>query len=252
MKRNKLSLWLKTRIEMIALFVFVVAIGTGTTSAFLYTYNLNSMHDVVVAFGDDGHVLLALLIANLLPELGLLFVGVGIMAIARASWHIPLSDIGMTKPHISPVGLIVLLLSPFAVLLMSWGARSIAPWWQGIVHVAPLDRTTVLTAFHGLPLSTALMVVHIVIVAPVCEEVLFRGVLQFQLARWLPAWAVVLIIPLVSILFAVGHEDLGALLSYVGAGLVFGLVAQMTRSIWPAIIVHALVNGLFVLMVLTR
>src|SRR6266487_5118217 len=116
--RRKLFPWLKPRIEIIADFALVFGIGAGLWFLFMSVNHLNSMHDLVALFGDDWHVLLALILANLLPELGLLFIGVGIMAVIAGKWKMPLSDIGMTKPAIPLLELTALLALAFGGVLV--------------------------------------------------------------------------------------------------------------------------------------
>lgn len=89
-----------------------------------------------------------------------------------------------------------------------------------------------------------LVLLGLVILPPLVEETVFRGVLIERLAvRWRLLWAIVAS----ALLFGALHAD------PVGAG-VFGVVATLlylrTGSLWPAILIH-LANNLLVL-TLTR
>ncbi len=91
------------------------------------------------------------------------------------------------------------------------------------------------------PVRNALTVVEAVVLAPVVEEFLFRGLL---LHRWAHRWGVRRGVLLSSAAFAVVHVE-------VLGGLVFALVMAMlyvrTRSLWTPILCHAAHNGLVVL-----
>lgn len=79
------------------------------------------------------------------------------------------------------------------------------------------------------------LLVLVGMVAPFCEEVLFRGViLQALLSRWSKLTAVVVS----SILFAVFHFHPVHALVALFAGLASAVAVVVTGSIWPAILVH--------------
>lgn len=93
----------------------------------------------------------------------------------------------------------------------------------------------------GLPL----LLLRAVVLAPLEEELLFRGVLQIGLvARLGPRLGILL----TALAFAAVHgSDAGVF--HVIAGVVYGVVAWRSGSIWPAVILHALNNALAVLLV---
>jgi membrane protease YdiL (CAAX protease family) len=91
---------------------------------------------------------------------------------------------------------------------------------------APLERLALLLTVSGL--------------APVFEEVLFRGLLLPELRRQLgPARA----IALSGLLFAAIHMDLPALLPLTALGCVLGYLTHRSGSLLPAILLHALWNA---------
>ena len=89
------------------------------------------------------------------------------------------------------------------------------------------------------PLTTLGLLLAGALVAPVCEEVFFRGFLLPGIARAMPIWAAVIVS---SLLFGVAHADLGSLAPLVVIGLLLGVVRWKTRSLWPAIFLHTLNN----------
>jgi membrane protease YdiL (CAAX protease family) len=95
--------------------------------------------------------------------------------------------------------------------------------------------------FEGSPLVQVVVVFVAAALAPLCEEVAFRGYLQRTLARSLgPAAA----IGLTAVLFGVRHLDLVRFPALVLLGAVFGWAAWRSGSIWPAVAAHATNNAL--------
>ena len=90
--------------------------------------------------------------------------------------------------------------------------------------------------WHALPI-----IVGLVVVAPVTEELLFRGLLLPGIARRHGATAGLL---LTSIAFALVHLEPTAVVPAAIAGWVLGVVVLRTGSAVPAIAVHAGVNAL--------
>jgi membrane protease YdiL (CAAX protease family) len=89
----------------------------------------------------------------------------------------------------------------------------------------------------------------IVILAPFAEEICFRGMLFGGLRSRLPFWTAAVG---AGVFFGVLHYSTGltAVPSLVVLGIIFALVYEKTRSIWPAIIMHTM-NNAFALAVLS-
>ncbi len=80
-----------------------------------------------------------------------------------------------------------------------------------------------------------------VLLAPVCEEVVFRGWLLSALrARLRDAWAVAL----AGLLFACMHLDPVRFAALWALGTLFAWLALRAGSVWPAVLAHAVNNGL--------
>jgi membrane protease YdiL (CAAX protease family) len=81
------------------------------------------------------------------------------------------------------------------------------------------------------------------LVAPIVEEMLFRGYVQRRLLeRWPPAVA----IAVSTLMFGAAHLDPGEGLMAAVIGVWLGIVAWRCGSIWPSIACHATQNLLFV------
>lgn len=116
--------------------------------------------------------------------------------------------------------------------------------YQYVITVFHLNLQTndqvILQQSKDAPFTTYATLIASVLVAPICEEVFFRG---FVFAGFLTRMPVVVAILLSSLLFAIAHADVGsfAILFFIGLALAF--VRWRTRSLWPSILLHLLNNG---------
>ena len=96
-------------------------------------------------------------------------------------------------------------------------------------------------SMYGPVLTLVLMA----ILVPVYEEIVFRGLLLGGMARHISfGWANTI----QAVLFALIHNDLPRFLFYFAMGVVTGLLVRKTRSIMPAIALHAINNAVFFLL----
>ena len=92
------------------------------------------------------------------------------------------------------------------------------------------------------PMTIARIFVAAVIFAPILEEVIFRGLLMPAIARVTGSvgWGVALS----SFLFAAIHpQGIAAWLGLATVGAMCALITVQTRSLIPAMVLHALHNG---------
>jgi len=75
-----------------------------------------------------------------------------------------------------------------------------------------------------------------------CEEMMFRGYVQRRLLQRWKAWIAILF---TSLVFAIVHIAPHAVVFAFPLGVWLGLMAWRSGSIWPGIICHASVNGLW-------
>jgi membrane protease YdiL (CAAX protease family) len=112
----------------------------------------------------------------------------------------------------------------------------------------PIIALVMEAARSGNPLSTLLFYLTLGVIAPFCEETLFRGFLYANLRRYMG------VLPAVVIsagLFAAFHLDLGAFLPLFTLGALFAMVFEKTKSILPSMVAHGLWNsGTFTLLLL--
>jgi membrane protease YdiL (CAAX protease family) len=90
-----------------------------------------------------------------------------------------------------------------------------------------------------------LMGVTAVIVAPICEEVVFRGYLYPVLKKFNGLWVGAVVSALI---FSAAHGSMSALLPLFIFGLALVFLYEWTGSIWAPMVVHFLFNGATVAM----
>jgi hypothetical protein len=86
----------------------------------------------------------------------------------------------------------------------------------------------------------------LVVIAPVVEEAVFRGVIQPAVTR---RFNVVVGVLVSGLLFAAIHFDAWGLIQLAILGILLGVLARLGKSIWPSIALHALVNTQALLLV---
>jgi membrane protease YdiL (CAAX protease family) len=104
-------------------------------------------------------------------------------------------------------------------------------------HVAKLLQTDTLPKLFSMVLAGGIFV-------PFLEEVIFRGIMQDWVGRWLPAgWCVFI----VSILFGVIHGlEMAIPIAFIG--VLLSLLRLRYRSLWPCIILHSLNNSVMIVL----
>lgn len=115
-------------------------------------------------------------------------------------------------------------------------AYSIAVVMLGVdpptTDVTQLFPDTVIGAFAVIVLS--------IVIAPMAEEIMFRGVLYPGLRDRFNPYAAAIVS---SLVFAVFHGEPFVFLPIFVLGLMLAWLTEMTRSVWPAIIGHAIFNA---------
>jgi membrane protease YdiL (CAAX protease family) len=112
-----------------------------------------------------------------------------------------------------------------------------------VVHVLHLNIVTndqvVLQQSKFAPMTTYALLAGAVLIAPICEELFFRGfVLPGLLHELSPFWAVIVS----AALFAIAHVDPSSFLPLFVIGLALGFVRLRSGSTWASISLHVLNN----------
>lgn len=99
---------------------------------------------------------------------------------------------------------------------------------------------TILQESKLAPLSTYANLLVSMLVAPICEELFFRGFVFMGLLRAMPVWAATL---LSAFLFAAAHVDPGSFAVLFIIGIALAFVRWRTHSLWPSVLLHLLNNA---------
>lgn len=81
----------------------------------------------------------------------------------------------------------------------------------------------------------------LVIVAPVAEEILFRGYLYGKLRRHVPIWAAIIV---TSILFGAIHGTWNVAIDTFALSVVLCTLREITGNIWASMLLHMAKNGI--------
>lgn len=122
------------------------------------------------------------------------------------------------------------------VLLVLSGALGTV--WGGLVEAPPESANPFLPYLED-PGRRLVIALYVIGVAPLVEEIVFRGVVQRGLERRMgPAAA----IPAAALVFAALHLLPRVLVPLLVLGAALGYVTWATRSLWPAVLLHTANN----------
>jgi membrane protease YdiL (CAAX protease family) len=102
----------------------------------------------------------------------------------------------------------------------------------------PQASVQILSGAQGAGLRV-LAVLVVGVIAPVCEEILFRGVVFRILWKRIGRAAAVV---LSAILFAAAHLDFSHVIQLAAVGMVLAWIVSRSGSLYPGMILHALIN----------
>lgn len=103
------------------------------------------------------------------------------------------------------------------------------------------EMAKLLASIPRTPLNIGLGLLAIAVIAPLTEELLFRGLLQRSLLQYVPAWGA---IALSAFIFAAVHMQPYAMPALMALGAAFGYIYHMTGSLRMTIALHMVNNTL--------
>lgn len=147
-------------------------------------------------------------------------------------------DIGLDQPVrwldflLAPAGFLVYLLISALLILLASQVLTFVDFEQ----VQDTGFNQLSQRFEYL-----LAFVTLVLIAPVAEEILFRGYLFGKLRKHVPLWLAILV---TSIVFAVAHGAWNVGIDVFALSIVLCLLRVVSKSLWPSIMLHMIKNGL--------
>lgn len=198
---------------------------------------------LVLPFVKDSALVLSLNETVLFTVIAASVYALAVLIIVGLPWLIKkqkttLKDVGLSKLPTwmdilwAPAGLIVYLI--LSALLM-FVAAALLPFIdfnqaQDLGISSPNVQYQYVLAF-----------VSLVVLAPVAEEVVFRGYLFGKLRKFIPTWVAVI---LTSALFGLVHFQWNVAIDTFALSVVMCLLRLSTGSLWPAILLHMMKNGI--------
>ncbi|MFT3990946.1 MAG: CPBP family intramembrane metalloprotease [Luteolibacter sp.] len=117
--------------------------------------------------------------------------------------------------------------------------------WIESLGAEPVQETVKLLQTSNDPWVLGLMTFAAVIVAPLCEELVFRGYLYPVAKKYSGPWIGAVFS---AVVFAAAHGNLLALLPLTLFGLLLVFIYEKTGSLWSTIAIHFCFNGATVLL----
>jgi membrane protease YdiL (CAAX protease family) len=198
-----------------------------------------------VAFGivgfdtDDRTELTTALIATFIADIAtLIAIPYLLLGGSRSIWRNEVwSRLGLRRPQLSTVawalaavGLAYVGLGIYLVLVNVLNLDALEP-------VSTIDDDVIYDHVELVVLVTILAVV----IAPITEEIFYRG---FMFGGFAKRWGVPAAALLSGLIFAVAHIDVGSIIPFTIIGVVFALVYYRSRNLFSAWGAHVLFNAI--------
>lgn len=204
------------------LLVLVLTAGLSVLLGILVDTSALNLATLVAILAVQSAIPMAAVYLVVIRARGLTWSEIGFRRISRR-WAVRATLIGLaTLPAVSLVNLAVQALAgrPFRNPQLDFLAPA-GFSWEGLLG----------------------MLVVVGVVAPIVEETVFRGLLY----GWLRARIGIAAGAVISaLIFSVAHGILVLAPALAVTGLVLALVYERSRSLWPAVIVHGLVNTIMI------
>jgi len=141
------------------------------------------------------------------------------------------------------------------VVDIGWGPLTLLACWAALIGVGALtmalglpqgSNTEGLFDEEGSWAVTVVIAISAVVVAPIVEELLFRGlILRSFLSKFAAPWAILfqaLLFGSVHLTPGIGWGNVSLVLALSAVGAVLGTTAVLTRRLAPGMIAHAILN----------
>jgi membrane protease YdiL (CAAX protease family) len=110
---------------------------------------------------------------------------------------------------------------------------------EGVVALFPISRSDA-EMFERMTSGGVISILMICLVAPMVEEMLFRGVILRSFLRQYRRWPAILGS---ALLFGLTHMNIYQCVAAFITGTLMGWLYERTRSLWPGLLLHASYNS---------
>lgn len=215
-----LPLWVLASFVVVQVVLYSVTLGLNAVGVSFQSANENVLNAV---FGAIVYVLTIAMVIGL-PWL-------------IKKYKTSREDVGLSRlPSwldilLAPVGFIIyLIVSAIFILIASQ---------LSFINLDQVQDTGFSQLGQGYEYLVAFMM--LVVIAPVAEEILFRGFLFGKLRKHVPIWVAILI---TSLLFAFVHGAVNVGIDVFALSIVLCLLRLVSGTIWPSILLHMLKNAI--------
>lgn len=157
------------------------------------------------------------------------------------------------KPSSNPRMWAVALLSlPLILSFNYWLEQMIIDWenpwswWESMREMAQAG-SFIIEMIEGSTLMSILAFLSVCILAPLSEEIFFRGTIQRVLSMAIPGWASIVI---TSFIFMRLHANIDEYPAIFISSLLLGLIYHRTQSLWTTIVAHMVFNMISFMLVM--
>jgi membrane protease YdiL (CAAX protease family) len=156
-----------------------------------------------------------------------------------ARLRVMLEALGLRQPATRPAEVATAVAAAIGVILVASYAYDLI--LQRLHLPLKTNADTLLSQAKYEPYTVIATLLVAVLVAPICEEIFFRGFLFPGLARGIPLGGAVVGS---ALLFGLAHADLGSFVVLVVIGVALAVVRWRTDSLWPGVAIHTLNNAI--------
>lgn len=219
-------------LEIVIVFVItIVALVFVSTVAFFVIEAFDIEGDIDTSPGGASILLISQFILDVIAVAVAAGFSLGKFNLPPAAW-------GLIRPIKINIGQVLLTLLGCFVALIAYGAVVAGLGLEFLEPEANIPES-LFDQRSVLPLTLFL----VLIVAPLAEEMFFRGFVFHGLWPRFPLWAAMLISGLLfSAIHVTGADMIGLLIPFTVIGALFAWIVQRTGSLWNAIAVHFLFN----------
>ena len=188
---------------------------------------------------------------TILAALGYLFallLAIGVPAAIRRRRVVTLKTLGIHRlPSWSDIGLGILSILPYYIIsavVLYIGMDVLKAIDPEVGQAIPFENLT-------LRIEYVVAFITLVVIAPIAEELLFRGLFLGKLSERTGKWLAVIVTALVfGFMHLIAPTDTGIVLQWSAAadtfamGLTAGILQVLSGSIWAGVILHSIKNGI--------
>ena len=182
---------------------------------------------------DEAETLVALIVTLVVDAVAFVLIPVWVLGGRRPA----LAALGVRRPSLLAVGW------GLAGLGMAYVVLGIYAGVVDLINVDALEPVSTIdddVIYDHIPL-VVLTGILTVIVAPLAEELFYRGFLVRGIAR---RWSILPAVLVSSALFAAVHLDVGSLIPFALIGAVFAFVYLRSGNLFSSVIAHFLFNAI--------